>query len=346
MPLLTTQQTVRFFILGLPIGLILSGIVAMFIYFEIDDVRDDAERRVVVSKALNEADLRAQVKTLASGIGSRHAGVPETLSSAQKYIQSTLGPANLGFRVSRHEFEVEGITYFNLQIDLPGAPGPRAEEIVLVTANYDTVAESPGADNNASGTSAMMSLAQSFGGSASARSLRFVALVNEAPPWAGTPSSGSVAYAASLRTRQDNVVAVVSLEGLGVYLDTPSSQKNPAGPGVPFPDVGNFLAMIANPTSVSLLPGLTAEFTTATKLPLETESAASLPALLGTTTARSFDAAGFPVLRFTDTGDLRNPDHNKFGDTSDKLDYARFLEATRGIEAILRTLLNPARVRS
>ena len=342
MPLLTPQQTVRFFILGLPIGLILSGIAAMFIYFRIDSVRDDADRRVVVRKALNEADLRAQVKTLAGGIGARHAGVPETLSSAQKYLQSTLGPANLGFKVSRHEFEVDGGTFYNLQIDLPGAPGPRAGEIVLVTANYDSVAESPGADSNASGISALMSLAQSFGGLASARSLRFVALVNEAPPWAGTPSSGSAAYAASLRTRQDNVVAVVCLEGLGVYRDTPSSQKNPAGPSVPFPAEGNFLAMVANRAAESLLPSQTAEFMTASKLPLEAESAASLPALLGTTTARSFDAAGFPVLRMTDTGDLRDPDYQKTGDIPDKLDYARLLEATRGIEAVLRSLLNPA----
>ena len=346
MTLLTPQQTVRFFILGLPIGLIFTGIIAMFIYFRIDTVRDDAERRVIVSKALNETDLRAQVKTLAAGIGPRHAGLPETLSSAQKYIQSTLGPANLGFKVSRHEFDVAGRTYYNLQVDLPGAPGPRASEIILVTANYDTTAESPGADHNATGVSALMSLAQSFGGSASARSLRFVALANEAPPWAGTPSTGSAAYAASLRTRQDNVVAVVCLEGLGVYSEAPSSQKSPAGPALPFPAVGNFLAMVANSAAESLLPGLTAEFTTASKLPFEAESAASLPALLGNTTARSLDAAGFPVLRMTNTGDLRNPHYNKSGDTFEKLDYGRFLEATRGIEAILRTLLNPAPVRS
>ena len=345
MPLLTSQQTVRLFILGLPIGLIISGIAAMFIYFRIDSVRDDAEQRVLVSRALNEADLRAHVRTLSSGIGPRHAGAPETLSSAQKYIQSTLGPANLGFKVSRHEFEVEGRTCYNLQIDLPGAPGPRASEIVLVTANYDSVAGSPGANNNASGVAALMGLAQSFGGSASARSLRLLALENEAPPRAGTPSSGSAAYASSLRTRQDNVVAVLSLESLGFYLDNPNSQKNPAGPALPFPDVGNFLAMIANPAAGSLLSSLNAEFSTASKLPLVSETAASLPALLGTSTARTFADAGFAVLRLTDTGDLRDPNHNKSGDTPDKLDYARFLEATRGIEAILRTLLNPAPAR-
>lgn len=344
MPLLTPQQTVRFFILGLPIGLILTGILAMFIYFRIDDVQEENSSRVPVRRPLAEADLRAYVRTLAGAIGPRHAGAPETLSSASKYFRSTLGPANLGFTVSRHEYEAEGQTFYNLVLDLPGAPGPRAGEIVLVTAAYDTTPQSPGANGHASGVAALMSLAQSFTGSRSARTLRFVALVNEAPPWAGTAASGSAAYAASLKIRQDNVVAVVSLEGLGSYSDTPGSQKSPPGPRVPFPGTGNFLAVIANAAAAPSLPRLAAEFTTATKLPLETETASSLPALLGGATARSFDAAGWPVLRISDTGDLRNPEWQTAGDTPDKLDYPRFLEAVKGIEALLRSLANDDRV--
>lgn len=345
MPLLTPQQTVRFLILGLPIGLILSGILAMFIYFRIDAVRESQETRVPVRRPLDEADLKSHVRTLAAGIGQRHAGVPEALSSAQKYIQSTLGPANLGFKVSRHEFEAEGRTFYNLLIDVPGAPGPRASEIVLVTAHYDTAPGSPGADQNASGIAALIGLAQSFAGSASARTLRFAALVNEASPRAGTPSSGAAAYASSLRIRQDNVVAVVCLEGLACFLDDHGSQKNPAGPATPFPAAGNFLALIANAQAGVFLSAAAAGFQTATRLPLEAESADSLPALLGQGSARTFDAAGFPVLRLTDTGNLRDPFHQPAGDTADRLDYSRFLEAARGCEAVIRDLLNPKAAR-
>ncbi len=340
MALLTPQQTVRFFILGLPIGLILTGILAMFIYFRIDDVREENSSRVPVRRPLAEADLREYVRVLAGGIGPRHAGAPETLSSASKYFQSTLGPANLGFKVSRHEYEAEDQTFYNLVLDQPGAPGPRAEEIVLVTAAYDTPPQSPGANSHASGVAALMSLAQSFTGSYSARTLRFVALVNEAPPWAGTAGSGSAAYAASLITGQDKVVAVVSLEGLGSYSDLPGSQKFPPGPVAPFPDTGNFLALIANAAAAPSLPRLAAEFTTATKLPLQTESAVSLPVLMGGATARSFDAAGWPVFRVTDTSEWRDPAWQASGDIPDRLDYARFLEAVKGIEALLRTLAN------
>lgn len=341
MPLLTPQQTVRFFILGLPIGLILSGIIAMFIYFRVDRVREHNEARVLVSKPLSENDLRSHVRTFAAGIGSRHSGVPETLSSAAKYIQSTLGPANLGFKVSRHEIIDGDQIWYNLIIDVPGAPGPHQGEIVMVTANYDTAPGSPGANANGTGMAALMSLAESFAGSASARSLRFVALVNEAAPWAGTPKSGSAVWAESLKVRQDNVVAVVCLESLGYFTDAANSQQNPAGPATPFPATGQFLALIANARAAALLPKLEAIFVTATKLPLEAESAASAPGLLGTESARTFDAAGLAVLRVTDTGALRDPNHGKTGDTPDRVDYPRLLEAVRGVEAIVRNLLNP-----
>lgn len=341
MPLLTPQQTVRFIILGLPLGLIGSGILAMFVYFRVDAVRTQRLNRAPLRRVVNEADLRAYVHTLASGIGPRHAGAPETLSSARKYLQSTLGPANLGFTVSRHEFEEAGQTFYNLVIDLPGAAGARAAEIVMVTANYDTVAESPGADSNATGVAALMSLAQSFAGTASARTLRFAALVNEAPPRAGTPQTGSAAYAASLKTRQDKVVAVVSLEGLGCYLETAGSQQLPAGPATVFPDAGHFLSLSANSSMEAFLPGLAAEFTTATRLPLITGTASAVPGLLGAGMAASFDGRGFPVLRFSDTEGLRNPAWQKPGDTPERLDYPNFLEAVRGIEAVLKALLNP-----
>ena len=349
MPLLSPQQTVRFFILALPIGLILTGILAMFIYFRVDAVREERSQRVPLRRPLSEADLRSHIRTLAAGIGPRHAGLPETLASASKYLQSTLGPANLGFKVSRHEFDQEGQTFYNLIIDLPGAPGPRQSEIVLVVAPYDTAPESPGADASASGIAALMGLAQSFAGSASARTLRFTALVNEAPPWAGTPRSGSAAYAASLRTRQDNVVAVLSLEGLGTYLDSPASQQSPPVPpglDAPFPDQGNFLALVANPATAPLLSSLAADFATATRLPLQPETSAPFPSLLGQSSARAFDAANFPVLRLTDTAELRAPQWLKPGDTPDLIDYPRLLEAVRGIEALLRTLLNPSPTRS
>ncbi|MES2709308.1 MAG: M28 family peptidase [Verrucomicrobiota bacterium] len=340
---LTSQQTVRLFILGLPAGLIITGIIAMFVYFRLERVREERETRTLVSKALNEDDLRKQVHTLAGVIGPRHTGVPETISSAKKYIQSTLGPANLGYRVSRVEFEKEGQPWHHLVIDLPGKNEKLWDEIVIVAASYDSASNSPGADSSATGISALMSLAQSFAGASADRTLRFVATVHDAPPFAGTDGMGSLNYAATLRGRQEKVVAVVTLEGLGCYTDAPGSQKIPASPAAPYPDQGNFLAMVSNPQAQALTDSFKSRLTKSTALPLEIEASPAAGPLLGNSIAWAFDHAGFPVIRLTDTGDLRNPRWQQAGDTPETIDYPKFLEAVKAAEAVISRLLNPGR---
>lgn len=344
MPLrLTPQQTVRLLILGLPVGLIITGIIAMFVYFRVDRVREERESRTLVSKPLNEADLKSGVHTLAAAIGPRHAGVPETISSAKKYIQSTLGPANLGYRVSRVEFEKDGQPWHHLVIDLPGKNDRHWDEIVVVAANYDSSANSAGADASASGIAALMSLAQSFAGSSADRTLRFVATVRDAPPYEGTEEMGSLNYAASMRGRQEKIVAVISLEGLGFYTDAPNSQKIPASPAAPYPDKGNFLAVISNPAARALTDGLEQRLGKAAELPLEVESSPSAGPLLGNSLAWAFDHAGFPVIRLTDTGGLRNPNWQQPGDTPETLDYPRFLQAVKTAEALISSVVNVGR---
>ncbi len=343
-PLLTSQQTVRLFLIGLPTGLIVTGIIAMFIYFRIDATRQERDRPRITARPPTESELRSQVRTLAAGIGSRHAGAPETLVSAAKFIQSTLGPANLGFQVSRHEFDVDGVTRYNLVIDLPGTAAPEKQEIVLVTANYDSAAESPGADSNATGVAALMSLAQSMAGSKHFRTLRLAALVNETPPWAGTASSGSAAYVESLRSRQDRIAVVVCLDGLGYYSDSPASQLSPSAAGVVLPDRGDFLLLAANQEAARFLPRLTAEFVTGGRLPLQVPGPGAFAAL-SAGAAATFSGAGWPVLAFSDTGVLRNKEFGKAGDVPERIDYVRLLEAVRGIEAALRSLLTPSAVK-
>lgn len=345
---MTSPRAVRFFILGMPIGLIITGIIAMFLYFHFEEKEAQLSTRVPVRRPVSQADLEGHVRTFATAIGSRHSGAPAELASARKYIQSTLGPANLGYRVSRQEFFIDGEEYHNLIIDLPGKDEKRWDETVIVCANYDTVAGSAGANDNASGMAALMSLAQAFGGTQNARALRFVALANEAPPFAGTDRSGSAAYIRRLKEHKDKVVAVISLEGLGVYLDGPGTQLRPDEPeAIAWPDRGNFLALMAlgNDARARLEEGL-APFKKAASLPVESLTVLPRSSLAGERTAKAFSAAGFPVIRVTDTGEWRRPasaaEGAENGDTMDKLDFPRLTQATLGLEALLKELVNPA----
>src|SRR4051794_16008095 len=114
---MTSPGAVRFYILGLPVGLLISGIIAMIIYFRIEAREESLSARVPVRRPVTQAELESQVRTLSAAIGPRHAGAAGSLESAQKYIQSTLGPANLGYRVSRQEYQISGRDYFNLIVN-------------------------------------------------------------------------------------------------------------------------------------------------------------------------------------------------------------------------------------
>ena len=113
---------------------------------------------------------------------------------------------------------------YNLEAELPG----KSPEIVLIGAHYDSVFGSPGANDNGSGVAALLVLAKRFSGSHNARTLRFVAFVNEEPQHFQTAQMGSFVYAARCRAHGDRIAAMISLETIGYYSNEPGSQSYPA----------------------------------------------------------------------------------------------------------------------
>jgi Zn-dependent M28 family amino/carboxypeptidase len=98
----------------------------------------------------------------------------------------------------------------------------------LIGAHYDSVFGSPGANDNGSGVAALLVLAKRFSGSHNARTLRFVAFVNEEPQHFQTAQMGSFVYAARCRAHGDRIAAMISLETIGYYSNEPGSQSYPA----------------------------------------------------------------------------------------------------------------------
>src|SRR2546422_672795 len=101
--------------------------------------------------------------------------------------------------------------------ELPGKS--HAKEIILFGAHYDSVIGSPGANDNATGVAAVLALARFTKEYRFARTLRFVAFVNEEPPYFQGPGMGSRVYARECAQRGDRIAAMVSLETIGYYSD-------------------------------------------------------------------------------------------------------------------------------
>ncbi|MBI3075525.1 MAG: M28 family peptidase, partial [Deltaproteobacteria bacterium] len=135
--------------------------------------------------------LERHVQILAGEIKERNLWQAHALEAAAGYIERTL--RELGFAVATQEFQVQGRIAENLEVALRGASLP--EEIVLVGGHYDSVYGSPGANDNATGTAAVLEVARLLKERTLPRTVRAVAFVNEEPPFFQTKDMGSRLYA-------------------------------------------------------------------------------------------------------------------------------------------------------
>jgi hypothetical protein len=188
-------------------------------------------------------ELRDAVDHLSVEIGERNVlAKPHELADAANYIEEQFSSA--GYVVRRQEYPVAGKTCCNLEVELIGDSLPR--EIVVVGAHYDSVLDCPAANDNGTGVAALLSLARRFSGRTADRTLRFVAFVNEEPPYFQTEEMGSWVYAKQCRKQNEAVTAMLSLETIGYYSDQPDTQQYPAPFGLLYPSTGNFVAFVGN----------------------------------------------------------------------------------------------------
>lgn len=143
------------------------------------------------AQQVSASRLRAHVERLAGEIGERNVFRPEALRAAEHYIQEEW--RSQGYQVTPHWYEVSGGQWANLEVTRLGSA--RSHEILLIGAHYDSVRGSPGANDNASGVSALLELSRLFAELIPAVTVRFVAFVNEEPPFFFRRKHGSEAYA-------------------------------------------------------------------------------------------------------------------------------------------------------
>ena len=278
--------------------------------------------------------LRAHVEMLSATIGERNLWHYGALERAAQYISAQL--TSSGYTPRRQTFELAKLPLSNVEAVVEGTA--RAGEIVVVGAHYDSVSVCPGANDNASGVAAVLELAGRFARMPRPRTIRFVAFVNEEPPFFRTAHMGSAVYANAARARGDRVVGMLSLETMGYYSDAKGSQRYPAPLGVLFPDVGNFIAFVANIGSARLLWQARRAFKRRTSFPLQSAVVPAAIPGVGWSDHWAFWQAGYAAMMVTDTAPFRYPWYHTADDTSDKIDYNRLAHVVDGLEAVIRSI--------
>ena len=285
------------------------------------------------SSAISQ-QLKAHVYRLASEIGERNVFHPQALHAAEDYIRHSW--QQQGYEVAAQEYRVNEVRSANLEVSLRGAQRP--EQIILLGAHYDSVQGSPGANDNASGVAALLELSRLFRDQAPACSLRFVAFVNEEPPFFCSGQQGSWRYAKAARRRGDDIRLMLSLETMGYYRDEPGSQRYPPLFRFFFPDRANFIALVANFRTRSLLRRLVKAFKTATDFPVQQVATfAAIPGV-GWSDHLAFWLKGYKALMVTDTAFYRYPYYHSAEDTAEKLDYDKLATVALGLYTALQAL--------
>ncbi len=271
--------------------------------------------------------LEQDIAILAEGSRSN----PESLETAAQYIEKRFSDA--GLTTKRQTYTIGTESYSNVIAEIPGQEHP--EQIILVGAHYDTAYTTPGANDNASGVAATLALAERFGpnqgGTKPARTVRFVAFVNEEPPFFHTDNMGSLVYARQAKADGDKILAMLSLETLGYYSDEPGSQKYPSPLNWLYPDIGNFIAFIGDVGSRKLVRTSIHDWRDKVEFPSE---GAALPRGIpgiGWSDHWSFWQMGYPAVMVTDTATYRDPHYHTDDDLLEYIDGDRMVRVVKGL---------------
>jgi Zn-dependent M28 family amino/carboxypeptidase len=279
------------------------------------------------------AELKSDVQTLAGEIGERNIARYPQLNAAADFIEDSFSRAGLHPR--RDSYDVRGQACHNIEAEIPGT----RPNVVLIGAHYDSVLGSPGANDNGSGVAALLALARRFAGKPAQQTLRFIAFVNEEPPYFLTEQMGSFVYAGRCKARGDRISAMISLETIGYFSDAPHSQTYPSpGLGVFYPTVGNFIGFISNVHSRALLRRSIALFRKHAKIPSEGAALPSFVPGVSWSDQWAFWQHGYPGIMITDTAPFRYPHYHSATDTPDKLDYDRFALVVSGMQKVIEGL--------
>lgn len=264
-------------------------------------------------------------------VGERHPETsPRALRKAAHYLATQL--AKSGWATSGQLVQAWGKTYRNVVgIKYPDRPGQGPElPPLLIEAHYDTVSGSPGADDNASGLVVLLEVAARLQARPLARPIWLVAFCLEEQD-----RLGSQAFATRLKREGRELAGAIILECVGFARSEEGTQQTPPGVPISVPTQGDFLAMVGNEGSRSLMAQLEQKARLKTLSLIVPGRGEALPHTRRSDHASFWDA-GYPAVMLTDTANFRNPHYHRETDTMDTLNL-EFLStvATTVTEAAL-----------
>ena len=278
-------------------------------------------------------NLERHIGRIAGEIGERNVLKQGTLEATAKYISDEF--TAIGYEVHIEKFIAQDrYEVSNIYVELPG----KSDEYVIIGAHYDTVPGSPGANDNTSGVAALLELARTHYGDKPNPTIRFIAFVNEEPPFFGR-DMGSMEHASNAIERGEKIICMFSLETIGYYTDEENSQKYPFPFSVFYPSQGNFIGFVANTGSRKQLYRAVTAFRSKATIPSEGLAAPRIVPDINRSDQISFWRYGIPGIMITDTADFRYQHYHKPSDDLNVINYPEFARVVYGLSAVVREFM-------
>jgi hypothetical protein len=295
------------------------------------------------SQASLEHRLSQHVRQVASV--EHNTNKPQALEDAANYIEAAL--AAEGYQVRRQQYTFDGHHVRNLEVSISNTVHQQTPaQVFIVGAHYDSARGAPGADDNGSGTAAVLELARMLKGIhlKPGTELKFVFFVNEEPPYFGGEGMGSWQHAKDLQARGQPVTAALILETIGYYTKGKDSQLYPPGLEKLYPNQGNFIAFVGTLETSDLVRSTLAAFKAASSFPAEGLASASYMEGVTWSDHTSYSRHGYPAIMITDTAFLRYPYYHTGKDTPDKLDYQSMAHVVEGLAKVIESMTAPVQM--
>ena len=286
------------------------------------------------SELIVEKHVKEDVEHLSS-LGPRQMLVaPQNLEATARFIEERFSA--MGYETVSLPYQCRGQTVRNIEATLPGTDHDSA--MLLIGAHYDSVRNTPGANDNASGVAAMLEIARMIKDMHPARTVRFVAFTNEEIPFFHTRHMGSIVYARLMRERGDHILGLINLDVLGYYSHERHSQRFP----LPFrwflPDIGDFVIIYGRTEDTGWIKQCVSYFRGNTPFPAQ---GASVPAWwpgAWSSDHAAFWRSGYPGIHVWSVA--RYPEIHSPRDTPDRLDYPDLARVTEGVGRLVEQFAN------
>jgi len=279
--------------------------------------------------------IKKHINRLAVDIGPRPVTNELSIKKTENYITNYF--KNIGLQVQLQQYKYGNYDITNI---ITGSQeNLLSSKYYVIGAHYDSVPETYGADDNASGIAVLLELARYTMQEKISLPVRFVAFTAEEPPTFSTHYQGSKVFVKSALENKDEILGAIILEMVGY---TSNEQAYPLVlKWMGYPSKGNFIGIVGNRKSKKFGQSIFQSFKKNEQLPVETLFVPFNGRILPDTRLSDhspFWDAGLSALMITDTAFFRNPNYHTPKDTFDTLDYFFMAELVKSLLITLKKL--------